>query len=82
MARTEFIGPAQGAEEPAKSKVRPSPSRVTARAMVSGPFTTPSLSTKAVERQVPSGMSAIIARICAAARVRISAMAAATVASP
>ena len=24
MARTEFIGPAQGGEEPAKSKMRPS----------------------------------------------------------
>ena len=81
MARTEFIGPAQGGEEPAKSKVRLSLSRVTVRAMVRGSLTTPSLSMKA--RAVgAAGIRAIIARIWVAARARISAMAASTVASP
>ena len=50
VARTEFIGPRQGKEDSAKSKVRSSPLRVTVRAIVSGVFTTPSLSMNAFER--------------------------------
>ena len=47
-----------------------------------GSLTTPSLSMKAFAGQGPGGMVAIMARIWVAARVRISAMAWVTVASP
>ena len=79
---TLFIGPTQGGLDPAKSKVSVSPAFSTARAMVSGRSTTPSESTKAFARQVPSGMAAMWARIWSAARVRSSAIAEVTVSSP
>ena len=83
MARTEFIGPAQGSEEPAKSKMRLSFRAVTVRAMVRGSLTTPSLSMKAREVQGPSGMSGDHRPHLGARRGRgFSAMAAVTVASP
>jgi hypothetical protein len=50
VASTEFIGPRQGADEPAKSKSRLSPAFATVSAILSGSLTTPSESTKASDR--------------------------------
>ena len=83
MARTEFIGPAQGGEEPAKSKVSASPALVTVerdgQRLVDDAVAVDEGAARGRRRRGSARSSPASGR---AARARISAMAAATVASP
>src|SRR5450631_3016670 len=68
---TEFIGPWQGGDEPLMSNVSPLPCLVIFILISSGSSTTPSESTMAWPSYVPSGIVAILARICWAARAQL-----------